>query len=90
MNQFNNENLPYFRKIVGIKFDTKPDNIEKIIEHIVLALKTLYGIIFLLMPDEKSFIVTNNNVEKSTINTARTLLETPFLEDEIDIIPFPK
>lgn len=90
MNQFNNETLPYFKKMVAIKFEKDPDNIENIIRTLVYTFKAIYGIIFLLFPKEKSFIVLSKNVDKNQISIAKEILDSPFLEDTIDIIPFPK
>lgn len=90
MNNYNNETLPHFKKMVSIKFDEDPKDIDSIIRTIVYTFKAIYGIIFLLFPKEKSFIVLSKNVDDKQISLAKDFLNSPFLEDEIEIIPFPK
>lgn len=90
MNQFNNDTLKPQQKIVGIKIPDEAENITAIIEYVATALKCLYGIIFLLKKEEKILVVINPQVKKETITFAQKLLESENLENEIEIIPFPK
>ena len=89
-NQYSNDSLPFQEKIVMTIAPNPSDDISKIIEHIALAFKYLYGIIIILFGNERVSVILSEHVRKKTIETAYRLLEEKNLENELVIVPFPK
>lgn len=89
-NQYSNDSLPFQEKIVMTIAPNPYDDISKIIENIAFGFKYLYGIIIILIGNERVSVILSEHVPKKTIETAYRLIEENNLENELLIVPFPK
>lgn len=89
-NQYSNESLPFQEKIVMTEAPFPCDDIPKVIENIALAFKYIYGIVIILIGNERFSVILSEHVPKKTIETAYRLIEEKNLENELVIVPFPK
>jgi len=90
INQYNNDNLPYQNKIVGMNIPDDIGDIQEGLKLIIDTLANLYGIVIAIFGGEKYVIHLNANVPIKTKLIAEKLAELDNLEDELIIIPFPK
>lgn len=89
-NQYNNDNLPYQNKIVGVIIPNDVIDIQEALKRIIDICANLYGIIIAIFGSDKYVIHLNPNVPIKTKLIAEKLATSDNIEEELFIIPFPK
>lgn len=89
-NQYNNDQLPFQNKIVGMEIPSDTSDVTECFKYIAEIFENLYGIIICLFGTERYVVKLNPNVPIKTMLIADKLSTVENLENEIDIIPFPK
>jgi hypothetical protein len=88
-NQYNNDLLPFYHKIVGMEIPDDISSIEDALKTIIDACVNLYGIVIGIFKKHHYLIKLNNNVPEKTMLVAERIQCLPDISDELDIIPFP-